>query len=42
MDWTEDRIQAILDDTWQVEKTLANLVDDSVTEEEGISRNDRS
>ena len=42
MDWTGDRIQAILDDTWQVEKTLANLVDDSVTEEEGISRNDQS
>jgi len=42
MGWTEDRIQAILDDTWQVEKTLANPVDDSVTKEEGISRNDRS
>ena len=37
MGWTEDRIQAILDDTWQVEKTLANLVDDSVTEEEDMT-----
>ncbi len=39
MDYTEDRIQAILDNTWQVEKTLANLVDDSLTEEEDMTFN---
>lgn len=37
MGYTEDQIQAMLDDTWQVEKTLANLVDDSVIEEEDMT-----
>ena len=37
MGCTEDQIQTILDDTWQVEKTLANLVDDSLTEEEDMT-----
>ena len=39
MDYTEGQIQAILDNTWQVEKTLANLVDDSLTEEEDMTFN---
>ena len=37
MGYTDDQIQKILDDTWQVEKTLANLVDDSLTEEENMT-----
>ena len=37
MGYSEDRIQAILDDTWQVEKKLANLIDDSLTEEEDMT-----
>ena len=37
MGYTQDRIQTILDNTWQVEKTLANLVDDSLTEEEEMT-----
>ena len=39
MNYTEDQIRKILDDTWQVEKTLANLVDDSVTKEEDMTFN---
>ncbi|MCR5138476.1 MAG: M13 family metallopeptidase [Oscillospiraceae bacterium] len=39
MGYTEDRIQGILDDTWQVEKTLAGLVDDSLTKEEEMTFN---
>ncbi len=37
MGYTEDQIREILDDTWQVEKTLANLVDDSLTKEEDMT-----
>ena len=37
MGYTEDQIKAILDDTWQVEKTLANLVDDSLNKEEDMT-----
>ena len=37
MGYTEDQIQTILDDTWQVEKTLANLTDDSLTQEEDMT-----
>ena len=37
MDYTDEQIQKLLDDTWQVEKALANLVDESLTEEEDMT-----
>ena len=37
MGYTEKRIQEMLNDTWQIEKTLAKLVDDSLTKEEDMT-----